>query len=260
MDKQKLLDRVASSSEERVLLARVLDKYEQMERRNIPTATAFLSESEQAAAGRLLNAAGIHSGFVWNGGYEGAARKILQFLPDWAEEDSSAICYLRAAFRGDGRPTHRDCLGSLMGLGITREKLGDLLVSEDACDLIAAPELSAFLVQNWDSAGRTKLSVSEIGPEELVVPEQKIQVLRDTVMSLRLDAVAATGFGISRGRAAELIRAGRVQLNHTDCCKPDHSVSQGDVVTARGFGKFVLAEVGGLSRKGRIAIAVHRYL
>ena len=79
MDKQKLLDRVASSSEERVLLARVLDKYEQMERRNIPTATAFLSESEQAAAGRLLNAAGIHSGFVWNGGYEGAARKILQF-------------------------------------------------------------------------------------------------------------------------------------------------------------------------------------
>ena len=260
MDRQTLLDRAASSGEERTLLARVLDKYEQMERRNIPTATVFLSESEQAAAQRLLNAAGIHSGFVWNGGYEGAGRKLLQFLPDWAEEDDSPIACIRASFRGEGKPTHRDCLGSLMGLGITREKLGDILVSDGSCDLIAAPEIVPFLVQNWDSAGRTKLSVSEIGPEELLVPEQKVQVLRDTVMSLRLDAVTATGFGMSRGKAAELIHAGRVQLNHTDCCKPDRPVAQGDVVTARGFGKFVLAEVGGLSKKGRIAITVHRYL
>ena len=91
MDKSVLLDRVSSSGEERTLLARVLDKYEQMERRNIPTATVFLSEAEQAAAQRLLNAAGIMSGYVFNGGYEGAARKILQFLPDWAEEDESEL-------------------------------------------------------------------------------------------------------------------------------------------------------------------------
>ena len=259
MDKQKLLDR-ASSPEERILLARVLDKYEQMERRNIPTATAFLSEAEQAAAQRLLNAAGIRECCVWSGGYEGAERKLLQFLPDWAEGSEPPIACLRAAFRGDGQPTHRDCLGSLMALGITREKLGDILVAEGSCDLIASPEIVPFLVQSWESAGRTKLSVSEISPEELLVPEQKVQVLRDTVMSLRLDAVTATGFGMSRGKAAELIHAGRVQLNHTDCCKPDRPVAQGDVVTARGFGKFVLAEVGGLSKKGRIAITVHRYL
>ena len=260
MDKLKLLDRTASSGEERVLLARVLDKYEQMERRNIPTATAFLSEAEQAGAQRLLNAAGIRDCYVWNGGYPGAGRKLLQFLPDWAEEDGSPIACIRASFRGEGRPTHRDCLGSLMGLGITREKLGDILVSDSSCDLIAAPEIVPFLVHNWDSAGRTKLSVSEIRPEELLVPEQKVQVLRDTVMSLRLDAVTATGFGMSRGKAAELIHAGRVQLNHTDCCKPDRPVAQGNVITARGFGKCLLAEVGGLSKKGRIAITVHRYL
>lgn len=260
MDKQTLLDRAASSGEERTMLARVLDKYEQCQRRNIPTATVFLSEAEQAAAQHLLNAAGIHSGFLWNGGYEGAGRKLLQFLPDWAEEDDSAVAYLRASFRGDGSPTHRDCLGSLMGLGITREKLGDILVSDGSCDLIVSPEIVPFLLQNWESAGRTKLSLSEISSGCLRIPEQKIQVLRDTVMSLRLDAVAATGFGMSRSRAAELIHAGRVQLNHTDCCKPDRSVAQGDVVTARGFGKFLLAEVGGLSKKGRIGITVHRYL
>ena len=242
------------------MLARVLDKYDQSQRRNIPTATAFLSEAEQAAAQRLLNAAGIHSGYVWNGGYEGAGRKLLQFLPDWAEEDPSAIGYLRAAYRGDGQPTHRDCLGSLMGLGIVREKLGDILVAEDACDLIAAADIVPFLLQSWGSAGRIHLTVTEITAEQLFVPEQKVQSIRDTVMSLRLDAVMSTGFGMSRGKAADLIQAGRVQLNHTDCLKPDRLMAQGDVVTARGFGKFVLVEVGGLSKKGRTAITVQRYL
>ena len=90
MDKTDLLAR-AADGEERMLFARVLDKYEQMARRNIPTATAFLSQAEQASVQALLNAAGIRSGYVWNGGYEGAARKLLQFLPDWAEEDMDAI-------------------------------------------------------------------------------------------------------------------------------------------------------------------------
>ena len=260
MDKQTLLDKLSASPEERTMLARVLDKYQQMERRNIPTATAFLSESEQAVVQQLLAAAGIHSGFVWNGGYEGAGRKLLQFLPDWAEADDSAIAYLRADYRGDGKPTHRDCLGSLMGLGIVREKLGDILVGEDACFVVTAADIAPFLAQNWDSAGREKLSVEEVSAGELQVPEQRIQELRDTVMSLRLDAVVSTGFAMSRTRAAQLIQSGRVQVNHRDCLKGDRLVSQGDVVTARGFGKFVLAEVGGISKKGRTAIVIHRYL
>ena len=260
MDKGTLLNRAASSAEERVLLARVLDKYEQMERRNIPTATGFLSEGEQAAAGRLLSAAGIHAGYVWNGGYEGAARKLLQFLPDWAEEDMGVIACLRASFRGDKPPTHRDCLGSLMGLGIVREKVGDILISPESCDVLVTADILPFLLQSWDSAGRVRLSAEEIPLSALVVPEQKVREIRDTVMTLRLDAVTASGFSLSRTKAYELIAAGRVQLNHVDCLKPDRPVAAGDVVTARGYGKFELAEVGGLSRKGRTAIVIKRYL
>ena len=78
--------------------------------------------------------------------------------------------------------------------------------------------------------------------------------------TLRLDAVAATGFSMSRAKAAELIASGRVQLNHREAMKPDAPVAQGDVVSARGLGKFELTEVGGLSKKGRTAILVRRYL
>ena len=90
MDKQEkalLIARVAQDPEDRLLLARVLDKQEQMERRNIPASTGFLSPREQMMAVNLLNAAGIREGYVLDGGYEEAERKVLTFLPDWAEED-----------------------------------------------------------------------------------------------------------------------------------------------------------------------------
>ena len=162
MDRGVLLDRAASSPEERILLARVLDKYDQCRRRSIPAATPFLSPAEQQSAERLLHMAGIRTGFLWNGGYEGAERKLLQFLPDWAEEDTDAVGCLLARFRGDEAPGHRDCLGSLMGLGIVREKLGDILLLPDACEVIAAADILPFLTQNWTSAGRVRLSVSEL--------------------------------------------------------------------------------------------------
>ena len=259
MDKTTLLSR-AASPEERMLLARILDKYEQMDRKCIPTATPFLTEAEQASVQAMLNAAGIHSGYVWNGGYPQAGRKLLQFLPDWCEEDDSVLTVLRAKCRGEEEPSHRDFLGSLMALGITREKLGDLLVSPGQCNLIAAADIAPFLVQSWTSAGRAKLSVEEIPLGELVVPQQQVKEIRDTVMRLRLDAVAASGFSISRTKAAELIAAGRVQVNHVDCGKGDKLVEEGDVITARGLGKCVVAQVGGLSKKGRTMIVFQRYL
>ena len=99
-----------------------------------------------------------------------------------------------------------------------------------------------------------------VGVALLLVPERQVKTLRDTVMSLRLDAVLAGGFSLSRTRAAELIRSGRVQVNHQDCLKADRTVAQGDVLTVRGLGRCVLREVGGLSKKGRTAVTLERYL
>ena len=130
MDKAAVIARVASDPADRLLLARVLDQYEKAERRGIPAATVFLSPREQAMAQALLNTLGVRSGYVFDGGYEGAERKLLAFLPDWAEDAAGELAFFRAAFRDkDAVLTHRDILGSLMGLGITRERVGDILVS-----------------------------------------------------------------------------------------------------------------------------------
>lgn len=263
MDKGALLDRLGLAGEDRLALAKVLDKAEQASGRNIPAATDFLSPQQRAQARDCLRLAGIsETAYVLQGGYEGAERQVLLFLPDWMEPESAEnpIRCLRAEYREEEKPTHRDFLGSLMGMGVVREKIGDILVAPGSTDLLVLEGVADFLLRSWSSAGRTRLRVSAIGLENLHIPAAARKELRDTVSSLRLDAVAASGFRLARGKAAALIESGKVQLNWRECVKPDKLLEAGDVVSARGFGKFELGEVGGLTRKGRISIVLQVYV
>lgn len=264
MDKGKLLDKVSHSADERVFYARILDKYEQAHDRSQAIATGFMSQQEQAMAESFLHTAGICSGYCFDGGYPSAERKRLRFAPDWMEaqqlfaEQDIACLYCRF-YEGDTL-SHRDFLGSLMALGVVREKLGDILVGKGEAQILADVAILSFLLRDYQSAGRTKLHLSERPLTEITVPELKVQVLHDTVMSMRLDSITASGFFVSRTKAAELIRAGKVELNHLPCDKSDRLLAEGDTVSARGFGKFVLAEIGKQSRKGRTMITIKRFI
>ena len=261
MDRREVLDRTARSEEERLLLSRVWDKREQCRLRSIPTATAFLSPQEQAAALRLLHALGVREGYVFWGGYDGAERQRLLFLPEWMDGPAGdEAAALRAVCRSGTPLTHRDFLGSLMALGLTREKIGDILVESGGCQVVADPSVLEFLVQSWDSAGREKLTVTALPLEELTVPEAAVREVRDTVSSLRLDNVLAAGFSLSRGKAAEAVEKGAVQVNHTVCQKPDKPVAAGDTITCRGLGKCVLDNVGGPTKKGRLPVVIRRFI
>ena len=261
MDKRTLLDRAAGSAEERLLLGHVWDKYEQCRLKNLPTATAFLSPQEQQAAARLLQAIGARDGFCFFGGYEGAERCCLCFLPDWAwEMEEGCVRALRCTWHHSGELTHRDFLGSLMGMGVTRESVGDILVSQESADVLVTGGVADFLLQSWDSAGRVHLKVEQIPLEYIHIPIAKTKIIRDTVPQLRLDSVVSSGFSISRGKAAEAIEGGRVQLNWAECRKCAAEVAQGDTVSLRGLGKCTVEEVGNQTKKGRIFISIKRYL
>lgn len=263
MDKGKLLDRAAATGEDRLLLARVLDKWEQADCRGAPSCTEFLSPRERLAAEALLRMAGVpNQRWAASGGYDGAERQIITFLPEWQELEDAVfpLRCIRANYRPEYELTHRDILGSLMGEGIVREKVGDILVTADGCDVVVADSVADFLLSSWTSAGRAKLTVREVEPRDLHIPVQKTEQIKDTVAALRLDAVASSGFRMSRGKAAELVTGGRVQVNWLECTKPDRLLAEGDTVSARGVGKFKLTQVGGVTKKGRIAILLERYV
>ena len=144
-----------------------------------------------------------------------------------------------------------DILGGLMGLGLTREKLGDILLPQPGiCQVIALREALPILLSQWDSAGRWRLKLREIPLDQLSPSPAQVKTIRDTVATLRLDAVVAAGF----------ISAGRVAVNHRECLKADKPVAEGDTLTCRGLGKCVLTQVLGESRKGRIMVVLERYI
>lgn len=266
MNKKELLDRCAHSGEERVLLARVLDKLELSQTRGIPTHTPFLSPGEGAAAADLLRAWGRPRHLFW-GGYEGAERAVCVFLPDWQEDDDfisdpeGPLAAVEGKFPAGAALGHRDILGALMGLGLTREKLGDILLPGDGrCQVVLLREVLPVLMSQWESAGRWKVSLQEIPLSGLEVSPVQIKTIRDTVATPRLDAVLAAGFSLSRSKAAAYISAGKAAVNHRECLKGDRQVEEGDVLTCRGLGKCVVKEVPGQSKKGRTMLVLERYI
>lgn len=265
MTKTELLNKCARDADQRMLLARVLDRLEQAENRSTPAHTPFLSPAEQACVTDLLNAAG-HPRHFFFGGFEGSERQLCVFLPDWQEQEDwlispeDTLTALRAVFPKDADPSHRDVLGALMGLGITREKLGDILFGAGFCDVLCLADAAPILLSQWDGVGRWKIKLQQVPLSQLEVKAPEVRTIRDTVATLRLDAVLASGFSTSRGKAADLISAGRVMVNHRECTKSDKPVAQGDVLTCRGLGKCVVTEVLGQSRKGRIMLVLERYI
>ncbi|MEA4823415.1 MAG: YlmH/Sll1252 family protein [Clostridiaceae bacterium] len=258
--KSSLLQSLTQDPDERITLARVLDCADAAASRAAVTHTAFLTPHERALAGQIA------PGALFFGGYPSAERTVAVFLPDWADTDTLAayadLAVIRAVRRDreDSAPTHRDYLGALLGLGIRRDMVGDLLVRPDGCDILAAASIAPFLRDNLTSAGRFPLDVTLVELCELIIPEQAFRELRDTVASMRLDGIVAAAFSLSRGKAADAVAAGKVFLNGVPCEKADREVAAGDSISLRGNGKCVLDSVGGVSRKGRICIVLKRYL
>ena len=258
---RKNIDKIAQTPEDRLLLAKLYDKINSGIRKNIPAHTGFLSPREQVLAGFLF---GIQDGLSLFGGYDDAERKMYVYLPDYLDEaylfsEESPVVCMRAVFYKDEHPNHRDFLGALMGCGITRECIGDILVHENFCDFFVTEEIAEYILQNFDKAGRTSLQLSVISLNDVVLPEQSYSEIKDTVASLRLDSIISSGFRISRTTAAEYIAAGKAAVDGFPCEKPDKAIAENAKISVRGLGKLKLAQIGHTTKKGRISVTIHRY-
>ncbi|MDO5400861.1 MAG: YlmH/Sll1252 family protein [Eubacteriales bacterium] len=259
---RKNIDKIAANPEDRLLLAKLWDKINGAIQKNIPAGTGFLSPRELEMARFLF---GSPQGLYAFGGYAGAERKMLVYLPDYLEDSSlwdqdGPLRCLRCTFYQGDSLSHRDFLGALMGAGVARETVGDICVGEGVCDFFVTAEIAPYILQNFTAAGRTKLRIQEIPLAEAVIPEPEVKEIKDTLASLRLDSVIASGFRIGRSLAAQHIAAGKAAIDGLPCDKPDRPVAQGMKISVRGLGKLKLQTVGGRTKKDRISVVIHRYV
>lgn len=236
------------------LLKRARDLAERCERSGTVCATGFLSPAEQYEIQSKLGF--IPCGLVFHGGGENCERAAAFFLPDYMTEDmldvSEYICAmkLKAYF---GQPGHRDYMGALLGMGIGREWLGDIQVEGDTAYVFCMKSVLRHLL-SIEKAGRYTVKASQVPLEEVPARKVETESVSFSVMSPRLDAVAAGLFHLSRTEAAKQIAAGNVSLNYSQCLKADCVVKEGDILSLKGKGKGSISGMGGTSRKGRLFV------
>ncbi len=197
-----------------------------------------------------------------NGGFNHAERVKAAFIAEdfYGQPDFGMAYFLATWDKRYYDLSHRDVLGAFMGTGLKREALGDIVFVPEGCQFVVEKELVNYLKSNLLSIGSAPVELKEIAVEELLQKEEKVKIINATVADLRLDAVAAAGYGVSRSHMAEEIKSLNVKLNWKEAKKAAQSVVEGDIISFRGRGRVEVAEVKGTTKKGRISVTLKRYI
>lgn len=260
MNKAQLLGHLQGENEE-VIGSHVFDLARIAWESNRPQITDFYDPYERKVAQSVLGGM-PEVGVIHQGGYKQAERARLVIYPQFylMETIDSSLKVLEAKGNFNfQKVVHGDYLGSILGTGLKRSKIGDLIILDDGCQAIVAAEVGDYLLSNWTQVHQVSVSVRQIDEEQLAIEPERIKEIRATVASLRLDAVAAEGYSTSRSKMTREIKAEKVKLNWKPVNNPALSIAQGDVLSIRGRGRVVVSEVGGTTRKGRTSIILHRY-
>lgn len=241
------------------LLKRGEDLARRCENKCIVTNTGFLSPAERYALEHDINLR--NSRMIFRGGHEDAERSMAFFLPEYVEEEDfderEYICAIKisAAF---GEPAHRDYMGAVLGMGVDRAWVGDIITDGSTAYVLCQPSVLRHL-ESIDKVGRYGVKAGRIELSQIPQREKKVQQMNFTVMSLRLDAVCSGMFRVSRTEAARQINAGNVSLNYAQCLRTDAGIKEGDMISLRGSGKGKLVSLGGNSKKGRLFVNCEVY-
>ncbi len=253
---------LGKSQEDKVFLAKVLDKIGVSTKTFQTQVTDFLDPAQQQIAETALSLLPACE-YLFSGGYPQAERRRLVLFPEFLEleavDDEIACVLLEGNFRFQ-KVNHRDYLGAVLGLGLKREKLGDIIVQETGAQLLADRELANYLALQLTKIHRVSIQARIIPRTELVLPEGKYKEIKTTVASLRLDAIAAAGFGTSRTQMTKEITTEKVKLNWQSVANPAHLIQEGDILSIRGRGRVEVVQVGSNTKKGRISLILQRYL
>lgn len=236
------------------------------------TCTPYLTPREQAVLAAHL--AAVPGEWEVDGGYPGAERARVFFLPEYVqeaegelraellaetkEEQLAALCVVGSGYR---ELAHRDYLGAALNLGIRREALGDIcVVSPHEAVLFADRVLAGFLCETLTRVANDAVRVRCFDLPPGFDGGRRLLSGSDTVPSPRADAVVAAICNLSREKAQALFREGRVEIGYEPAEKPDRPVQAGEVLVIRGFGKFVVRSLADKTKKGRYRLLFDRYL
>ena len=264
----------------KLLLNIIEDRFRRFQKSYSIVTTDFLDMTQGSLAEPFVRSHQNEGAFMF-GGYEDAERRMVVFAPDYLtlsdgssvsniaelsqyfdeNPEDSPIAILDVTIKQKGVTLkHSDYLGSLLSLGIKREKTGDIMVRDDGAQIFVATEIAEYLAENYFKAGRVPLEARVKPLSELVRAEANIEVLRVSIPSPRLDNAISAAFNVSRKSAVEAINRGIVFVDNVENKKPDYTLKGGEKLVLRGKGKAIYKGINGTSKKGKLYAEFDRYI
>lgn len=259
-EREKIL-RFYKAEGEAELAARLVDLAETALKSRKYRVTEFLDPRGYSIAETIA----AHYGRIkldYYGGYTGAERVKAAFI----EEDFPGKADYGIAAVGVGvdvryyQISHRDVLGAVLGLGLKREIIGDIIMGGRGCQIICDSSIAGFIAHNLTKIGAASVETELIDLGDIIAKEERVKEIKTTISSMRLDVIAAAGFGTSRTKMAEEIAAAKLKVNWQDAKSSSQTVKAGDILSMRGRGRVEVCEVLGQTKKGRTSILLKRFI
>lgn len=246
--------------DDKILLNHVGDMVLSARNNYITKYTFFLNEKQCVLCETVLRSLSFDN-YRFYGGYDDAQRRVLCVASQYESVDNGdyPIVALKIEYRSNDKLSHRDILGSLMSLNIARNTVGDIVVGEGSAVVFVYKSVSELILNNITKIGRVGVSIS-VAEDLSVNIVRSFQEITGTVASMRLDCVLALALHLSREKAREVISSKEVLVNYFRVKKSDFQLNENDEFSVRGFGKYRIASINGVSQKNRIHITINKYV
>lgn len=251
--------------ENKLLVAKAIDKYKQAIRSNKITYTEFLTGNEIKIIEKAFIEERINDYIIY-GAHEDADRNIIVFYPEKFTEEiifsnfKNILKLIRISFPKEITFEHREILSGIMKLGIKRERFGDIIVYDTGCDIVCFDDMAKILESNLKELTRFRKSKIEIKDiSEIVIKENEFEDVKIIISSNRLDNFVSELARCSRTKANEIIEEGRVFINNVNEFKYSKKLQIGDKITIRGKGKFIYENDESKTRSDRIVVLLKKY-
>lgn len=247
-------------NEQELCKKRLLDLSRQADRKGIVLFSDFLNLNELNIYHQCEHLFPCRSESF--GGIPYAERQMIAFLPDalyydW-EYPIAALKVVPTYPKFAEKLGHRDLLGSIMNLGVERGKIGDILMGEDCAYILCEKNMAAYFMENLEKVRHTLVKLTVVSCDEITVQQELVEK-EGIITSNRLDAVIACVHKLSRSQALELLRQEKVFVNGKTVQNPTYSCQKEDIVSVRGFGRFIYQSDYGSTNKGRLKIKYKLY-
>lgn len=241
-------------------ISKIFDKADDAYTNNKISITHFLSPTFVSKTLELIDYDDLK--ICVYGGYENAERCICSFSPKntVVKNDDYMIDILKITYnqKYSKELKHSDFLGSLMGLSINRDYIGDIIVEESLAYIFVCSKMSNFIIDNLQKVGRTNVKIEKC-TTELDLFQKELDEIKTSVTSLRIDVILSKIFNLSRNEVKDLINGGKVFLNWIEISDSSKIVKDNDIITLRGYGRIKYLESTGVSKKGKIIIKYLKY-